>query len=48
MLYGTSNRPVYATYEGYITTGQMPAYVYFRLSAAESVVHDLVAVRVAV
>ena len=48
LLYGTSNRPVNATYEGYIRTGRMPAYVYFRLSAAESVVHDLVTARVAV
>ena len=33
LLYGHTNRSVPATYEGYIRTGRMPAFVYFRLSA---------------
>ena len=34
LLYARTNKAVPATYEGYIRTGRMPAFVYFRLSAA--------------
>lgn len=34
LLYGRTNRAVPATYDGYIRTGRMPTFVYFRLSAA--------------
>jgi len=40
LLYGRTNRAVPATYEGYIRTGRMPAYVYFRLSAAAEHTND--------
>ena len=32
LLYARTNRAVPATYEGYVKTGRMPAFVYFRLS----------------
>ena len=34
LLYGRTNRARPATYEGYVRTGRMPAFVYFSLSAA--------------
>lgn len=33
LLYARTNRAVPATYEGYIRTGRMSAYVYFRMRA---------------
>lgn len=33
LLYGRGNRSVLATYEGYVRTGRMPAFVFFRLTS---------------
>lgn len=40
LLYGRTNRAVPATYEGYVRTGRMPSFVYFRLSAAAEQAND--------